>query len=387
MFERDGALRAYATDKQWKAMEAIWEHGGVRAAARHLECAPSLVSRAYKAVKKKAAKAGYAPENDMIHEVPDGYLVKGASTLYREGKPILQWVKSAIDPERQEQILREIAQGLAESLPQSPASPAPNSSNADLMVCYPVGDHHIGMYAWAEEAGGDYDLSHAESLLTGAMTHLVDRAPDADKAAMIFLGDYIHYDGMVPQTPTSKHDLDSDGRYAAVVRSAFRAAKVAIDAALKKHRHVHVIFEPGNHDPSATIFLQVAFDHMYEREPRITVDTSPRLFHYLRHGKCLIGVHHGHTVRKPADLPLLMATDRPDDWGQTNHRYWYTGHVHHDQRKDYNGCTVESFRILPPADAYAYNAGYRSVSDMKAIVLHAEHGEVARYTVNPRMMT
>jgi hypothetical protein len=87
-----------------------------------------------------------------------------------------------------------------------------------------------------------------------------------------------------------------------------------------------------------------------------------------------------------AALPLIMATDQPEKWGQSEYRYWWTGHVHHDQVKDYEGCRVESFRILAPADAWAANHGYRAASDMKAIILHKDYGEVARHVVNPAML-
>tara|TARA_R110000772_G_scaffold180258_1_gene291507 strand:+ start:250 stop:645 length:396 start_codon:yes stop_codon:yes gene_type:complete len=125
--------------------------------------------------------------------------------------------------------------------------------------------------------------------------------------------------------------------------------------------------------------------NIYEKEERVSIDRSPRHFHYFSHGSCLVGVHHGHGT-KMANLPLIMAADRPEEWGKATHRYWWTGHIHHDSVKDHAGCRVESFRILPPADAWAANKGYRAGRDMKAIVLHSEFGEVARHIVNPAML-
>ena len=81
-----------------------------------------------------------------------------------------------------------------------------------------------------------------------------------------------------------------------------------------------------------------------------------------------------------------MAADQPEMWGDTSHRYWFTGHLHHDHKKDYPGVSVEQIRILPPADAYAAENGYRAERDMKAIIFHRQHGEVARYIVNPDMI-
>ena len=69
-----------------------------------------------KRLRDKAAKQGYSPEHDMVHTVPDGYKVKGTSTLYKDGQPALQWVKSDIDNERQMPTRVEAAGCLDERL-------------------------------------------------------------------------------------------------------------------------------------------------------------------------------------------------------------------------------------------------------------------------------
>lgn len=53
---------------------------------------------------------------------------------------------------------------------------------------------------------------------------------------------------------------------------------------------------------------------------------------------------------------------------------------------DYPGCTVESFRILAPNDAWAINKGFRSHREMKALEWHRDNGEFARHSVNPLMI-
>lgn len=379
-------LKKYATDRQWTYLQAIDEHGSIRKAAKALGIGHQTIVRGRQAVLRRAAKAGYSPEHDMKHTVPDGFLVKGVSTYYdEEGNPKAQWVKSSIDHESREALIREAVEALAEDIPKAKPTKARGVFNSDLMACYPIGDHHFGMLAWGEEAGEDYDLDIGESLLMGAIDHLVSVSPKCEKAVIIGLGDLMHYDSFAPVTPTSNNLLDSDSRFPRIVRVTIRCIRYMIDKALTKHEHVRVIIEIGNHDLSSSVFLSAALSNMYENDKRITVDTSPKQFHYFEHGKCLVGTHHGHSV-KLDKLPLLMATDLAEQWGRSKHRYWWTGHVHHDQVKDFVGCKVESFRILPPTDAYAENKGYRSGRDMKAIILHKEYGEVARHLVNPDML-
>jgi hypothetical protein len=81
-----------------------------------------------------------------------------------------------------------------------------------------------------------------------------------------------------------------------------------------------------------------------------------------------------------------MAADRSKDWGETQHRYWYTGHVHHDTLKEFPGCTVETFRTLAARDAWHHKSGYRAGRDMKCDIIHKDHGRVCRHIVGIEML-
>lgn len=322
---------------------------------------------------------------DVVH-IPNPRTITKVSTLYDQlGEVTQQWVAEKPEDVQRQAAWAEWAKALAEDLPRALPLAAPVDTNSDLMACYPVGDHHMGMLSWRQETGSSYDIDTGERLLAGAMEYLAGVTPSCDHAAVVFLGDFMHYDSFDNVTPTSRNLLDSDGRFPKMVRASVRAMRRAIETAAARHREVLVIVEIGNHDLASSIFLMEALHNIYENNPRITVDTSPKHFHYFNFGKNLVGVHHGHGA-KTAELPMIMAHDRPELWGATTHRYWWTGHIHTQKRFDYQGCSVESFRILAPADAWAANKGYRAERDMKAIVLHREHGEVARYVVNPSML-
>ena len=425
---RDERLREYATDRQWEALEALWAEGTDRAAAKRLGVNHTTILGARRAVLNKAARCGYVPDNHVFNSragTPPGYVLRGQSAMVdgdgsllkrwdktrqegmdpdaahklpdpkkttklstmtdADGRVVVQWISEKPEDVARETAWRDFAKELAADLPRAEPIKTPKPGAANLMAVYPVGDHHLGMYAWHEEAGGDYDMKIGERLICGAVDHLVAASPACDEAAVVFLGDFLHYDSMVPVTPTNRNPLDSDSRFGLLVRVAVRSMRHVVNAALVKHAHVRVVVEIGNHDLVSSIFLMECLASIYENEPRITVDKSPRHFHYFRHGRCLVGVHHGHGV-KLEQLPLVMATDRAEDWGATAHRYWLTGHIHKDRVLDVQGVRVESFRVLPPNDAWAENNGYRSKRGMVGIVLHDEHGEVARNTVHPDML-
>lgn len=383
----DEGLRPYCTERQWEIVCAVAETGSLRAAARKLGANYATIHSANSAAHAKAAKHGYSPDHDMVHPVPDGFKLRGTSTLYdaKTGEPKIQWVKSTIDEARQQEMFQAAIKAMADDLPRAKPTKAPKLVIEHLASVYPVGDHHFGMLAWREETGSDYDLDIGERLLTSAMDSLVASSPASGTGVLVLLGDFLHYDSFESVTPTSKHQLDSDSRFPKMVRAAIKSVRYQVRAMLMRHAKVHVIVEIGNHDLSSSIFLMECLFNLYENEPRVSVDRSPSHFHYWRFGKCLVGVHHGHGA-KMDKLPLIMATDQAKDWGETEYRYWYTGHVHHDQQKDYAGVRCESFRILPPADAWAANNGYRAGRDMKCIVLHQQYGEVARHIVNPAML-
>lgn len=322
----------------------------------------------------------------MSHAVPEGYYVKGVSTLYGpEGEVKQQWVKShAEKEERLDELLEAIRDEFATGK-RIPKIPPPKRAEEDLMVVYPMGDPHIGMYAWAEEAGEDFDLGIATRNLVAATQMLVSVAPASEQALIVNVGDYFHADNQSNRTTRSGHQLDVDTRWAKVLRAGVVAMRSCIEAALRKHQRVHVVNEIGNHDDHTAQVLTLALQMFYERNERVTFDDSPARFHYYRFGQNLIGVTHGDQT-KPEALGEIMAADRPEDWGQTKHRVWLTGHVHHRRVFELRGCTVESFRTLAPLDAYAAGAGYRSGRDMHAIILHKEHGELGRHRVDAMML-
>jgi hypothetical protein len=327
------------------------------------------------------------PDGQVFEEIqpalPPKHLLKGVSTLVDErGNVRAQWIKTRIDEIDKYNALLEAMNGLADAW-KGKADPVPQASvhNDDLLVVYPMGDPHIGMYSWAAETGNHFDLVIAEQNLVAAVDHLVESAPPARTALIINLGDFFHADNSQNQTMRSHNALDVDTRWGKVLGIGIRAMRRCIDKALEKHEFVRVICEIGNHDDHSALMLAICLQQYYEREPRVEIDTSPAKFHWYRFGKNLLGVTHGDTV-KAKDLPGVMACDRAEDWGETKHRFWYVGHVHHDSVKEYPGVMIETFRTLAAGDAWHRAHGYRAGRDMKCDVFHREYGRIRRYIVD-----
>lgn len=331
-------------------------------------------------------KTSEAPRELGHFPPPQGHGVKGVSTLHGpDGQVLAQWVKTTASESEQRAALDALVEAAVAKLPRLAPRARVGKCLPHLMAGYPIGDAHIGMRAWHEETGEDWDLAIAERVQCGAMASLVESAPKAEQATIVELGDFYHYDGLEPVTTRSGHVLDADGRYAKMIGVGVKVMRQCIESALRRHDRVSVICLPGNHNETGALWLSATLAHLYERDERVAVDTSPAIFRYFRHGKTLVGCHHGHTC-KPDKLPGVMAADRPKDWGEAEHRYWWLGHVHHQAVKEHPGVIVESFNTLAAKDAYATAGGWRAQRNMKCIVLHDEHGEVARHTVNARMV-
>jgi len=382
----DVELKNFATERQNEYIDAVNELGSHRKAAKKLSVSPGTIDQAINSVKKKAALSGYSPEHDMTKVVPSPFVVKGISTYYnKDGKASGQWVKSQVDADKREEAIREFMQTMAADIKGlAPVTPAPQLSNDDLMAVYPMGDPHFGLHAWWQDAGEDFDLKLAEDLTCGAIDRLVNSSPSAKTALLLNLGDMFHADNQ-QNVSKSGHQLDVDGRWAKVQQVGLKAMLHCIKRLLEKHEKVIFRINKGNHDGHSSYALALMISCYFDKEPRVEVDLSPAVSWYYQFGKVLIGSTHGDTI-KGADMVAIMAADKPKAWGETIHRYWYVGHVHHQDTKEYRGGVVEYFRTLAARDAWHTGQGYRAGRDMRLIVLHKEFGEIERHRCDVAMI-
>lgn len=374
-------LEYCSSDPQRRTIKAIHEHGSARKAAIALNLNKSTLNESLQIIKKNAALRGYAPEFGMINPTAPGQILKGSSTLYdADGNQKLQWIKTNADKNAQLEMLREAVAAIANDITPVKPVDAPNFSDDQLMCVYPMGDPHVGMYAWAEESGEDFDVDIARRDLKGAMQYLSDNTPASERAMIINLGDFFHADNANSRTK-SGNVLDTDTRWARVLELGILAMVDCIDIARKKHKQVDVYNAIGNHDEHSSIMLALCLKAWYRNEPRVHIMDTAAKHHYVRFGKVLIGITHGDTIKRGGSgLDALMAADKPEDWGKSTKRYWYTGHIHSTNRAELTGATWESFRNLAGNDSWHQGQGYRSGRDMVAIVHHHDHGEVARST-------
>ncbi len=356
------------------------------------QCAEALdmhlrsVQSRYSTARAMMARQGFSPEHGLKVPYHDGFKM-GKVTIQRGGGGEIErtWERMCEDKERQIAMMRAAIEAMGEDIPRVSLMEAPPAGNADLLNCYVVTDYHMGMLSWHEETGADWDLRKAEDLIVRWFAQAIAQSPDSDAAVFAQLSDFLHFDGMDAVTPTSKHLLDVDTRFAKVVRSAVRVLRQIIDMLLSKHQAVHVIMADANHDPVSQIWLREWFAVLYENEPRITVDRSPSPYNAYEFGLVALFFHHGHK-RRMKDVSEVFAAQFREMFGRTKHAYAHMGHLHHIDVKENNLMIVEQHRTLAPADAYSARAGYLTGRDAKVITYHRAHGEVGRLTISSEML-
>jgi hypothetical protein len=386
----DENLKRFATPRQWECYVAYHREGSQRRAAETLNCNKNVVGQAVKAIKSKAAKAGYAPEYDMTQEVPEPYYVRGVSTNYdADGNVRQQWVKSQIDQDRRWQdMLDELEERTSRLHILKPSQARVRAADSDLCNLHILTDYHLGMLAWPPETGEAWDIEIASQVLVDAFAEMIERSPKAETGIFLQLGDFLHYDSKKPVTPASGHHLDSDSRPGKVVGAALDLCASIISMMLKKYPKVEIMVMEGNHDEYSSIWLRQCLAQIFKANDRANVQNIDFPYAAYLHGKVMIAAHHGHK-RKMKSLPEVFASEPRfrEMWGNAAMTYVHVGHLHHTSeiKSEGGGATVEMHNTLAARDAYATEGGWVSERKTNCITYHKTEGEISRVTVRPKL--
>jgi hypothetical protein len=338
--------------------------------------------RALERVRRSAAGKGWSPAHDMTHTVPEGFTVKGVSTLYgADGQVTAQWVKSNRELELQEERLRAFVDGLCESLTPCKHKPVPKTIKHDpnLMSGIFIGDAHIGMRAFGVETRhADFDVDIGVQQLREAIDYLVEKAPSSETGMLVDVGDFMHANTQ-HNTTFSGTPLDVDTRHYRVMKAAGEVMQYMVDRMLTKFKRVILVIARGNHNTDAAGAVQLMMEFYYKREKRVHVLPVDGFYHYIEFGKWLLGVHHGDK-QKPSDLAASMPRDMPEAWARTTHRMWCTGHYHKEMVRTFPGVKHKVFGALPPPDSWHASHGFAGDGEMEMITFRKEGGKHSTYT-------
>lgn len=372
--------------------EAWKTHGTKRGAAKFLKISESTFrDRLKKELAEEAnnpevqARLGHAPGH-FDNGVAPGFLM-GKVTVQRDRDGVVErtWERQSPEDEARMSMIQAAIKAMCVDITPVRPIDAPIHCLSKLLTLYNFFDYHVGMLAWHKEGGADWDLAIAEKTGTDAMQSLINSAPASQVGVVNIGGDFLHFDGLLPVTPTSGHVLDADSRFGKVVDVAIRLIRQLVALALQKHEKVVLLIMEGNHDLSSSLWLRKLFAALFEDEPRIEVHQNELPYYAMEWGVNLLGFHHGH-MKKNTELPGLFAAMFRSMWGRCPKVYIHVGHRHHKEQKDLNGARVIQWPTLAAMDAHSARHGYFTDRELTALTYHQDFGEVANHTVTPELL-
>lgn len=383
------SLMDYAkTDVQRNVLNAVIDADGDKKQAaeklgRHVRKLEEAISR----VKGYATNKHDNPDLGMDIPLPEGWTQPHGTLHIKDGKIVQSWPRIKQDAVMQEQIMRETIEAMKEELPRERPIKKLKAIQSDkkLLNKFVITDYHLGMLAWHEETGADWNMNIAEELLIDWFRQAIKQAPKAHTALFVQLGDFQHFDGLETVTPTSHHVLDADTRLQKMIRVSIRVTRRVIRMLAETHDHVHFICAEGNHDIKASNWGRESYHAIYEDNPRITVDTNPDPYYCYEFGANAFFAHHGHK-RKMNQIDTVFVAKFREVYGRTKHHFADMGHLHHERVLETNLMLIQQHRTLAAPDAHASRGGWMSGRDACVTTYHIEHGRIGMHYISAKML-
>jgi len=248
-----------------------------------------------------------------------------------------------------------------------------NTSGNLLEIGLP--DHHFGQLAWGEETGGgNYDVKIAQTIFSRAFYALLDRvkAHKFERILFVLGNDLLNSDNIENQT-TLGTSQTTDGRYQKTFATV-RDLTISGIETLRLIAPVKVMMVPGNHDRLSVWHLGDSLECWFHNYKDVEIDNKPLYRKYFRFGNVMLMFTHGDKSAK-AGLPLLMATEQPEMFGQTKYREIHTGHTHRAEMKETNGVRVRVLPSLCHPDDWHYDNGFvGNIRSAEAYVWNKDEG-------------
>ena len=352
--------------------------------AKHFDIGARNVRKAIHLLTEKAKKQ--TPSNMVTRfdePIPAPFSINRISTMYdtQTGESKIAWVISNLEREAQiRMLLDSVMEAMSTYKPLPKIALSKKAFSKDKVCILPMGDPHLGMYAFHKESGDDFDCDIAEKNLRGVMSELINKAPPCETCLIVNLGDFFHSDSSA-NTTTKGTRVDVDTRWSRVLQIGINLMIDCIRMALTKHKNVIVKNVIGNHDKETSQVLSICLMQTFANNKRVTIAEPSDPFFCYEFGKNAIYATHSDLV-KPKQMMGVLANYYPEVWGRTEHRLALAGHWHHESRQETNGLVVEIFNTLASSDAWHHASGYRSKRNMKLIIIDKESGEEERYTKN-----
>lgn len=216
-------------------------------------------------------------------------------------------------------------------------------------------------------------LEEIEGQFLGVIEDLMQKAQglEIERILLPIGNDGMNSEGMRMSTTKGTPQQDSDG-WKETFRGYWNLIVQAVDY-LKIIAPVDVIVISGNHDYERMYYAGDVISGWFRNDPNVTVDNCNESRKYYHYGVNMIMFTHGDN-EKPADMPLIMATEQPEMFAATSHREAHCGHFHKEQVNEYRGIKVRFIPSICPNDAWHKKMGYAAKRTGQAYIWNKTRG-------------
>ena len=151
--------------------------------------------------------------------------------------------------------------------------------------------------------------------------------------------------------------------------------KLIINAAnyLAEYAPVDIVIVQGNHDFERMFYAGEVLAAWFKNDEEVTVDNGLDSRKYYEYGVNMLMFTHGDK-EKAAEMPLIMATEKPLMFSRTKFREVHCGHLHKEMVNEYRGIKVRFIPSICANDSWHKLMGYQSLRCAQAYIWNKEKG-------------
>ena len=136
---------------------------------------------------------------------------------------------------------------------------------------------------------------------------------------------------------------------------------------------VDLVVIQGNHDYERMFYAGEFLRAFFLNDERVNVDNGYDSRKYYEYGINMIMFTHGDK-EKPAQMPLIMATEQPEMFARTKHREVHCGHLHKEMINEYRGIKVRFIPSICGNDEWHKMMGYEAKRTGQAHIWNKQRG-------------
>lgn len=143
---------------------------------------------------------------------------------------------------------------------------------------------------------------------------------------------------------------------------------------LKTIAPVEIIVVQGNHDFERMFYIGELINTFFSKDERVSVDNGIHPRKFVHFDEVLLMYTHGDN-EKHSELPIIMATERPQAFANSKHRETHCGHFHKEMVIDeQRGIKTRFLPSICTNDEWHKRMGYESYRAAQAYLWHGERG-------------